>query len=281
VRADRKQEEGFALLAVLCWTILLALAVGGIMAIERSQAYDARADAERAKLDNIADAGINIALLALLTPDPTVRPPVNGTPFPLDFNGSEIFVTIWDQRGSVDLNYTSEQVLVRLLSAAGLPADRASTEAQRILDWRESGDLRRLNGAKMPDYQQAGFAYGPRDGAFQTVGELQLVMGIDSPTYAALEPSLTVVSQQSDVDLSLAFHTTLSALGVAAAPTTPSGFGGGAGLPALGPPIPANVIGHALSISARVHRGSFSATRTAMIRLSGNLHQPVWVYSWN
>jgi general secretion pathway protein K len=66
-----------------------------------------------------------------------------------------------------------------------------------ILDWRDEDDLRLLNGAEDPDYDAAGRPYGAKDGPFDSVEELQQVLGFDRVLYQALAPALTVSSGQA------------------------------------------------------------------------------------
>ena len=51
------------------------------------------------------------------------------------------------------------------------------------------------------EYRAAGYAYGPRDGPFETVEELKLVMGMTPLLFEALAPVLTIYSQTPWVDL--------------------------------------------------------------------------------
>lgn len=71
----------------------------------------------------------------------------------------------------------------------------AQTPADRILDWREPGIGKRLNGAKAEDYRAAGIVYGPRKAPFESVEEVKLVMGMTAQLFDALAPALTVYSQ--------------------------------------------------------------------------------------
>src|SRR5262249_5217354 len=143
---------------------------------------------------------INIALLRLLDLSPARQPPVDGTPFTIDFAGRRVAMRAEDQAGKIDLNDAQEALLRRLLVAVGVDVLSADALVDKILDWREAGTGRRFNGAKAADYRDAGFAYGPRGGPFASVAELRLVMGVTPPLYARLVPSLTVYSQTPWVD---------------------------------------------------------------------------------
>ena len=59
----------------------------------------------------------------------------------------------------------------------------ASGLVDKVLDWREAGPGKRPSGAQEPDYRAAGFAHAPRNGPFQSVEELKLVMGMTPELY--------------------------------------------------------------------------------------------------
>ncbi|HKM71308.1 MAG TPA: hypothetical protein VJX94_14860, partial [Stellaceae bacterium] len=154
----------------------------------------------------------------------------------------------------------------------------AQTLADRILDWREAGIGKRLNGAKAPEYRAAGYAYGPRNGAFETVEELKLVMGMTPQLFAALAPALTVYSQTPWVDPSVAPPEVLRAL---------SGMdeGATAGLlqaRAAGGSTPVVKLGHAFTITVQANgQGGLLVRRSAVVRLTGRQSAPIWVYRWD
>ena len=109
-------------------------------------------------------------------------------------------LTVQDEAGKIDLNMVQPDLLLRLLTSAGVDLMAAQTLADRILDWRDPGIGERLNGAKASEYRAAGYAYGPRNGPFESVEELKLVMGMTPDLFDAIAPALTVYSQTPWVD---------------------------------------------------------------------------------
>jgi general secretion pathway protein K len=96
-------------------------------------------------------------------------------------------------------------------SSAQLPSitiDRAAA----ILDWSDNDDLARVNGAEKQQYQDTGLNYQPRNRPFQSLEELQMVLGMDAATFNWIEPLITVYSSQTQVDLQLASKEVLLAL---------------------------------------------------------------------
>jgi len=263
-------QRGFALVAALWAAMMLALIAASIMTTTRTEARIGRSRASAAQGAAIADAGINATIYRLLAHDPADHPPLDGTPFGLAFEGRIIELRVQDEAGKVDLNFAPAAVLSELLAAAGLDPDAARLETDRIIDWREHGELRRLNGAKREDYRRNGYAYAPRDAAFLSTDELRLVMGITPDLYARLQPAITVLSQSRDVDPAVAPAAVLLAFG-----------GPNAGTEGARPAAHADLTGHAFTIEAVVVEQGRSAPRRAAIRLSGDPAHPVWVYGWN
>jgi general secretion pathway protein K len=161
--------------------------------------------------------------------------------------------------------------------------------ADRILDWREPGFLRRANGAKADDYAAAGIPYGPRGGRFQAVAELRLVMGMTEALFDRIAPALTVYSEAGTVDPNVAPAPVLRALagydepGIArllrardpsAAASTPSDLI----TASLRAPVR---LGHAFTITAEAGEADRVRVRKlAVVRLTGYARAPLWVYRW-
>jgi len=70
----------------------------------------------------------------------------------------------------------------------------------KILDWRDKDNLVRNHGAEDDDYQLLDYNYGAKDGLFNSLDELQLVMDMTTATYNKLRPALTIYSHQSGIN---------------------------------------------------------------------------------
>jgi general secretion pathway protein K len=137
----------------------------------------------------------------------------DGTVHAWDENGSHIAVSALDESGKIDLNVASDALLKGLLkSAGGLDETQASQLADAIGDWKDPDELRRPNGAEAPDYKAAGSPYLPANSAFETLPELQRVLGMTPALYVALADSLTVYSRQPGVNPIYASRATLLAI---------------------------------------------------------------------
>jgi len=81
-----------------------------------------------------------------------------------------------------------------------------------IADWRDADDLRRPNGAEEPEYRAAGLKYRPSNAPFDTIGELQRVLGMTPALFARIADTLTVYSRQPGINPATASRDVLLAL---------------------------------------------------------------------
>ena len=98
------------------------------------------------------------------------------------------------------------------MGAIGLDERQALTLADRIVDWRDRDSDPRPDGAEDQDYNSSGLPYGAKDRKFETVGELQQVLGVDRRIYRAAAPALTVHSRRRTVNPIYASRLVLEAI---------------------------------------------------------------------
>ena len=100
------------------------------------------------------------------------------------------------------MNTARPELLQTLLeSTNGGQSDRKIDEIlQAILDWRDRDDLTRTNGAEDDEYKNAGYDYGAKNGPFNNVEELRLVMGVTDELYRKIAGVLTVYSRQQGIN---------------------------------------------------------------------------------
>ncbi len=280
-----RREQGFALVVVLCVMAILALVVGSVIATGRTEVRLAHSRRDIAALQAIADGALNITILRMLNTSAALQPPADATPFTVPFAGYDVRVTVQDESGKIDLNMAGEELLRLLFLSVGSNLETAQTLTDRILDWREPGLGKRLNGAKADDYRAAGFAYGPRNGPFESLEELKLVMGMTPQLFDAVAPALTIYSQTAGVDPTLASVGVLQVLrGIG-----DSGFVASmltARMDQESKPIvplkPIVRLGHAFTLTAEVSGvGRLRLKRSAVVRLTGHPGSPLWIYRWD
>ena len=128
----------------------------------------------------------------LRNPDMTQRWVGDGRPYEFDFDGAKIDVRLTDESGLIDINTADDTLLQNLFESVGVPLDQAMTLSDTIQDWRDPDDMPRAHGAEINEYKAAGLAYGPRNAPFQTVGEVQQVLGMNYDLFEKIEPAITI-----------------------------------------------------------------------------------------
>jgi len=193
-------QSGFALLIVL-WTLgLLALVGTWLVAAGRSDTRLADNLKQEAMLRAAADGAVAHVMFALQAAhDPAFRP--GGAERELRIGQTPVLVLIENENDRINLNTASLALLRALMIEIGAPPAQADRLAAAVLDWRTSGTNPRRGGAKAPDYQAAGRAWGPPGTPFQSVDELTDVLGMTQALFARLAPHVTVLTD-SDPDMS-------------------------------------------------------------------------------
>lgn len=207
--------RGAALVLVL-WLIALLTAVVGAFALSaRVEHLQQRVIGDDAIGQEHARAGLEYALYRL---QPSATRPAwvaDGRRYRWTFDERRIDLRIVDENGKINLNLADSTLLEAFLRAMGVAPARAGQLAGAIVDWRDADSLKQpIGGAELPEYVAAGLPYGPRNNRFETVGELQRVLGMDASLYEQLEPMLTLYSRQSRPDPRFAAGPVLTALGL-------------------------------------------------------------------
>jgi general secretion pathway protein K len=268
-------QEGFALLAVLWASMMLAIIVASLMTSGRTETLIARNRSRAAATEATADAAINGAILQMLTTDRADQPPTDARVWRMVFGGIPVLVSVQDEAGKIDLNHADGALLTRLLEVGGLAGAQARALAARIEDWRRPRGPHRTAPVGDASFGDSGDGYGARHDPFPTVAELRLVPGMDPSVFDRIAPALTAVSGTAWVDPSYAGRDALLAL----PGMTPAAVNGMLAARAAAPP-PGVAQGHAFTITAAVDEAGAPMTRQALIRLTGNARTPVWIYSW-
>ncbi|MCD9085933.1 type II secretion system protein GspK [Stenotrophomonas sp. SY1] len=209
--------RGAALVLVLWLIALLAATIGAFALSARVEYMQGRVSADLGAGEQLAHAGIDYALSRMrATPtQPSWR--ADGRRYRWQFAEQVVDLNIVDESGKVDLNQADRPLLEALLRALAVEPARATQVAGAILDWRDPDDLRQpTGGAESADYQAAGYPYGASNGRFDSIGELQRLLGMDAALYARLAPQVTVWGG-SRPDARFAAAPVLTALGMDAA----------------------------------------------------------------
>lgn len=210
-----KRPQGAALLLVLWLVALLTALVGAYALTARMEALQGRVASHGTVAQEVARAGMEYALVRVVDRNPETRWLPNGRAYAWDFDGNRVQVRMVDETGKVDLNQADVMLLSRLLLAVGAPAESAEPLAAAIVDWRDADSLSQpVGGAEDDDYAAAGREYGAKDAPFETIAEVEQVLGMTPELYARLAPYLTIHSGRGMPDATYAPGPVLAAMGL-------------------------------------------------------------------
>jgi general secretion pathway protein K len=206
-----RRQRGVALLLVLWACALLAVLLGGYVAVTHTEAVLARYQLAHARAHYAAEAGLMRALHALHDTRAKQRWIGDGRLYTMRYGDAEVRIRAVDETGKVDLNSASPQVLQGLFRAAGLPAGDAQALAAHVVAWRTRSAFEGV-ASDAPEYAAAGRRYAPRHGPFASIEELQMVLGMTPALYRTLAPHLTLWSGQASPDPNVATALALAAI---------------------------------------------------------------------
>lgn len=291
ILARIRTQSGIALVLVLWMLALLSLIAGNLVFSSRTTVLVAGNLQSQAKAEALADAGAYKAIHELVRPqtDPQ-RWKGDGLTHLWNFQEAALRVTILDESAKIDLNAAPTVLLKGLFRALGVAEADADALADAVADWRDADDLRSLHGAEKADYAAAGRNYGPANAAFETIEELRQVLGMNDVLFRKLERLVTVHSQRAGINSAVAPREVLLAL-PGATPEQVDFFLGqrrillDQGLPSPAFPgvlgLSAGAIGSVFSIQVEaVLSDNVRFFREAVVRLTGDVREPVAVLAW-
>lgn len=187
------KARGAALVLVLWLIVLLAATIGAFALTAKVEYLQGRVVARMAAGQETARAGVEYAVSRLQADPPRPAWQADGRRYRWQFNGLPVDLRIVAETGKVDLNLADRLLLEGLLRALSVEPARATQVVGAILDWRDRDDLRQpAGGAEAGDYAAAGMPYGAKNAAFESIGELQRLLGMDAALYTRLLPCVTV-----------------------------------------------------------------------------------------
>ena len=206
------RQRGVALLLVLWACTLLAILLGGYAALARTEGLQARYQFAQTQAHYAAEAGIMRAFYGLQDPINKNRWIDDGRVYSLAFDGATIKISAIGENGKVDLNAATPDVLQALFQAAGAPPADAKSLAANVVDWRSAPLMATDLDKRRAVYAAAGHDYGPRNGPFVSIEELQMVLGMTPALYRVIAPDITIWSGNPSPDPNTAPPLALAAI---------------------------------------------------------------------
>lgn len=166
-------KQGFALPMAL-WALVLAGGLAGhALDVSRHSAVEAVSAESRALAAGRVEAAVAVAMHRIATAASSGEvPPAQ---FACYIGGASIAIRIVDEAGKLDLNRVSPGTMAMLFGQLGHGAPDKFAAA--VADFRDSDDLRRLNGAEAGDYARLGLRRLPRNGPLLALTDLRAIPG--------------------------------------------------------------------------------------------------------
>lgn len=208
-------QRGVALLLVMWLIALLAALIGAFALIARTEHLQGSVLVRGQVAENAARAGIEYALTRVSESEPRRQWLPDGRAHRWRYADAEVEVKLIDENGKVDLNQADMTLLTELLRRFQVDQQQAARLTAAIMDWRDPDSLSQpAGGGEDVDYASAGLPYGAKDAEFESVAELEQVLGFTPELYARLAPHLTVYSGRARPDPAFASAEVLDAMGL-------------------------------------------------------------------
>ena len=208
------RQRGAALVIVMWLVALLTALVGAYAATSRIEYMQGRGLHGAVIAESAARAGLEYALVRLQAQQPEFAWVPDGRPHRWTFAGAQVEVRIVDESGKVDLNAADAGLLASLFRVVGAEDGVADAVAAAVVDWRDNDGLTQaMGGAEDPQYASAGLPYGAKDAPFESVAEVEQVLGMERRLFEAVARHLTVFSGLPQPDQRFAGGEVLEALG--------------------------------------------------------------------
>jgi general secretion pathway protein K len=210
-----RRQRGTALILVLWLIVLLTALVGGFALAARTENLQGRVLVRGLVASNAARAGLEYSLTRLAQTDQRLQWRPDGRAYRWRYADADVEIKVIDENGKIDLNQADPVLLAALLQGAGAEAPQAAKLAAAIVDWRDSDPLTQpAGGGEDADYAAANLPYGAKDAEFESVAELQQVLGMTPELFARIEPHVTIYSGRARPDPAFASAQVLNALGL-------------------------------------------------------------------
>lgn len=248
----------------------------GALSATRRHAQLARTSFQLVQQREIADSALRLSMLELTAPPDATSVPTLGQRH-LELFGQRITVDVQRESGRIDLNYASESLLVAAFAGNDIEERQARALAACIVDWRDADDSSSVQGAERSEYRREN-RIGPRNGLFENVSELMLVLRAEQLPESMLD-LFTVYSHSAEVRQDAAVPAVMNALRWAQARQ----LDGRTWLNenrATGGEQRRSLAGEVLRLRACTTAQPLEVCRRTVVRLTGDRSNPALVFTW-
>ncbi len=261
----RPSSRGIALVSVLWITLALSIIALTVMSTAKMSGQISGYVVKSSQAAAIADAGIYLMIQSLTARNAGASVPERVSTHSYNFAGNDLKVALVPESGKVDVNTPFVSLISALIEHSG----GSEGDAQRAADTLRSYHSKSSN---------------PR---FQTVGDFQAVVELDTEMFACIARYLTVYSQRQSVVVDAAHQNVKDMVSWALSThwsnrdwpldlQSTASIGATGGLQQSG-----SHSGKAYTIVSSVQfADGLVSQRSAVIRITGSRSEPFWIYNW-
>jgi general secretion pathway protein K len=185
------KSRGFALVIVLWTLVLLSFLMTHMVTSGRTETRIAANFVANAEAEALAEGAVMETVFRLIDASDS-HWNVEDAPHLLKLRRATATVTVRAESGKVNPNAAPIELMAALLAACGAEPAQAGSLAAAVLDWRDPGDRPRIGGAKLPQYRAAGLDYAPPNAQFESLDEIQRVIGMTPELFRRVKPHLSL-----------------------------------------------------------------------------------------
>lgn len=215
-QSKKCKQRGIALIAVLFLLAILTFLAFTLSKDIRTEITLTSHQLKRAQALALAEEGIWRGAYKVLSRNQqavaknTVL--MAGEIYPLTSKNGDLSIKLQSSSGLIDINQAHAGLLKSLLMSVGETSISADIITDSVLDWRDSDDEVRENGAEATDYLDASASVSPKNGLINSIDELAWINGVTPVVLEKLRPLITVYSNQPRVDIYTAPKPVLDAI---------------------------------------------------------------------
>lgn len=199
-----ESQRGMALVMVLWLIVLLSVIAGGHVQNTRGETRLAALHVEQARARAAINAAASFAIMQLLENGASDSYRIDGTVSNWEYDNLPVRVAVRHATGMIDINHADADLLQAILTEIGTENSRSNTIIGALLDWRDSDNNVRINGAEDDDYRMLGLGWTARDRPFISIEEVRYLRGMSAVLFDDIAPFLTVYSGLPGVDVGFA-----------------------------------------------------------------------------
>ncbi len=190
-----KSDTGAALVTIVWSVLLLSILAAGLLKLSLTMRSTTEFSIEQARAKYIAQSAMDVFFTRYFYDE-------EGSIYrdgAIEVLGHSVNIHVSHESGKININRANIDYLSLVFAANGVAELKSLQLASAMIDWRDADDSPLVLGAESADYVDLEVPFGPRNGAFESVGELQFVTGMTTEIYHCVRPLLTAYSLSNTV----------------------------------------------------------------------------------